>query len=128
MGYGDIEVFLAHADRVGELLDLAGDTDRGCATGLPHHLDAVPLDQAAPQGLGNGLFGGPASGVVALGEAVLLAVGDLGLRKQALAYPRGALQGELHPLDVDDVDPDPWYDETFHGAYVTADSPPAKGL
>ena len=65
---------------------------------------------------------------MALGEAVLLAVGDLRLRKKTSANLRGALQGELHPLDVDDVDPDPWYDETFHGAYVTADSPQAKGL
>jgi hypothetical protein len=65
---------------------------------------------------------------VALGKAVLLTVSDLGLGKQAPAYLRGALQGELHPLDVDDINPDSWYDETFHGAYVTADSAPAKGL
>jgi hypothetical protein len=65
---------------------------------------------------------------MALGKAVLLAVRYLGVGKQALTYLWGAFQGELHPLDVDDVDPDPWYDETFHGAYVTADSSQAKGL
>jgi len=61
-------------------------------------------------------------------EAVFLAVGDLGFGKQAPAYLRRALEGELHPLDVDDIDADPWYDEFFHEAYVTADWPPAKGI
>ena len=36
--------------------DLAGDMDRRGATGPPLDLDAVPLDQAATQGLGNGLL------------------------------------------------------------------------
>jgi hypothetical protein len=65
---------------------------------------------------------------VALGEAVLLALGNLVLRKETPPYFRGALEGELHPLDVDHVHPDSWYDESFHGAYVTADWSPTKGL
>jgi diacylglycerol kinase (ATP) len=128
VGYGDKEVFLADADMVGEPLYLAEDADGGRLAGTPHHLDAVPLDQAAPQSLRHRLLGGPAAGVVALGEAELLAVGDLLFGKEALAYPGGTLEGELHPVDVDYVDPDPWYHETVHGPYGTADAPSAKGL
>jgi hypothetical protein len=65
---------------------------------------------------------------VAFSEAELLAVGDLVFGKKALAYPGCTLEGELHPLDVHDVHPDPRHDETFHGPYGTADAPPAKGL
>jgi hypothetical protein len=64
---------------------------------------------------------------VALGEAELLAVGDLFFGEEALAYPGGAFEGELHPLDVHDVYPDPRHDETVHAPYGTADAPSAKG-
>jgi diacylglycerol kinase (ATP) len=121
VGYGDVEVLFADADHIGEALDLvARDPDGRGAPAQAHHLDAVPLDQAAPERLGYRLFCGPASCVVAFGEAVLLAVGDLRLRKEALPYFRRPLERELHPLDVYDIDPDTRYDESFHGAYVTA--------
>jgi diacylglycerol kinase (ATP) len=128
VGNGDKQVFLPDAHHICEPLYLAEDPDGGCLARAPHHLDAVPLDQAAPQGFRHRLLGGPAAGVVALGEAELLAVSDLVLREEALAYPGGALEGELHPLDVNDVDPYPGHHETVHGAYGTADAPLAKGL
>src|SRR3712207_5172891 len=106
MGYGDEEVFLADADRLSEPHYLAGDADEGSPAGTPDHLDAIPLDQTAPQSFCYGLLGGPATGVVALSEAELLAVGDLVLGEEALAYPGGAFEGELHPIDVHDVYPD----------------------
>src|SRR3712207_8547782 len=113
---------------MGETLYLAGDADEGGAAGAPHHLDAVPLDQAAPQGLRHGLLSGPATGVVALGEAELLAVGDLVFGEEALADLGGAFEGELHPVDINDINPDPRHSKTIHGPYGTADAPPAKGL
>jgi hypothetical protein len=128
VGDGDKEIFLPDADHVCEALYLAEDAHRGGPAGASDHLDAVPLDQAAPQGLRDGLLGRPAGGVVALGKAKLLAVGDLVFGEEALAYPGCALEGELHPLDVHDVYPDPRHDETVHGLYGTADAPPAKGL
>ena len=65
---------------------------------------------------------------MALGEAELLAVGYLVFCEEALAYPRGALESELHPLDVDYVNPYSRHHETVHGPYGTADASPAKGL
>ena len=77
MGDGDGEVFFADADHIGELFDLAKNVDGRSAAWKPDHLDAVPLDQAAPERLGHGFFRRPTPGVVALGKAELLAVGDL---------------------------------------------------
>ena len=128
MGYGDEEILLPNANHIGEPLYLAEDANGWGLAGATNHLDAVPLDQPAPQGFGHRFFGGPAASIVALGEAELLAVGDLIFREEALAYPWGALERELHPLDVNDVDPYPWHHETVHGAYGTADAPLAKGL
>jgi hypothetical protein len=65
---------------------------------------------------------------VALGEAELLAVSDLIFRKEALAYPGSALECELHPLDVNDVDPYPGYHETVHGDMVRQMRRSQKGL
>ena len=128
MGYGDKEVFLADADHVGEPLYLAEDADGGGPARAPHHLDAVPLDQAAPQSFRHRLLGGPAAGVVALCEAELLAVGDLRLREEALADAGRSLEGELHPVDVHHVHPYAWHHEPVHEPYGTADASLAKGL
>jgi diacylglycerol kinase (ATP) len=128
VGDGDKQVFLADADHVGELLYLAEDADCGRTTALPEHLDAVPLDQAASQSFRHSLLGRPAPCVVALGEPELLAVGDLFFGEEAPADPGGALEGELHALDVHDVYPDARHDETVHATYGTADAPVAKGL
>jgi hypothetical protein len=68
---------------------------------------------------------------VAVGEAELLAVRYLSFGEEALADPRGAFEGEVHPPDINDVNPYPRHDKSLHGShrlYVTADEPQTKGL
>lgn len=124
MGDGDLELLLTYADHCGEPLYLAEDAHGRGLTTPPYHLDAIPLDEATAQSLSHGFFRGPAAGVVALGKAEVLAVGDLSFREEPLAYLRRPLEGELHPIDVHDVDAYPWHHEIsylLHNLHVTAE-------
>ena len=114
MGDGDLELLLMDADNVGESLYLTEDAYRRGLARPADDLDAVPLYEATAEGLGHGLLGGPAAGVVALGETKFLTVGDLAFGKEALSNPRRPFEGKLHPFDVHDIYSDPWHHEIFH--------------
>ncbi len=114
VGYGDVEFILANTYHLREAFYFAEDTDCRGLAGEAEDFDAVPLYEAAAEGFRYGLFGGPPTGVVALGEAELLAVGDLLFGEESLADPRRPFEGELHPLDVYHVHADAWNDEIFH--------------
>src|SRR5215210_3191132 len=66
-------------------------------------------------------------GVVALEESELLAILYLAFGEKALPYAGRAFEGELHPLAVHDVHPDPRHDEIFeppfHAPHLTAGRP-----